>query len=68
MKYLTPKQHLRRLRFERFKTWLKYVGLSFMSGVAFFILYICLTSNNDVDKINECLKTHDLNYCNKAVK
>ena len=68
MKYLTPKQHLRRLRFERFKTWLKYVGLSCLSAMAIGIIYICLTSGNDTQKMNECLKTHDLNYCNKAVK
>lgn len=68
MKYLTPKQHLRRLRFERFTTWLKYVGLSFISGIALFIIYICITSNNDVGKINECLKTHDFEYCNNNVR
>lgn len=68
MKYLTPKQHLRRLRFERFTTWLKYVVLSAMTCLAIFIIYICLTSGNDTQKLNECLQDHNLNYCNKVVK
>lgn len=68
MKYLTPKQHLRRLRFERFTTWLKYVGLSCLSALAIGIIYICLTSGNDTQKMNDCLKSHDLNYCNKEEK
>lgn len=71
MKYLTPKQHLRRLRFERFTTWLKYVGLSCLSAMtclAIFIIYICLTSGNDTKKMNECLQEHSLNYCNKVVR
>lgn len=68
MKYLTPKQHLRRLRFERFTTWLKYVGLSFMGAVTISIIYICLTSGNDTQKLNECLQSHSLNYCNEVVK
>lgn len=68
MNWETPKQHLRRLHFERFTTWLKYVGLSFMGAVAIGIIYICLTSGNDVQKINECLQNHNLNYCNEVVK
>jgi hypothetical protein len=68
MKYLTPKQHLRRLCFERFTTWLKYAGLSFMGAVAIGIVYVCLTSGNDVQKMNECLQKHNLDYCNKVVK
>ena len=68
MKYLTPKQHLRRLRFERFTTWLKYVGLSCISAITLGIIYICLTSGNDTQKLNECLQVHNLNYCNEVVK
>lgn len=68
MKYDTPKQYLRRLYLERFATYLKYLALSFISGIALFIIYICLTSNNDVGKINEYLKTHDLEYCNNNVR
>ena len=68
MKYLTPKQHLRRLKFERFTTWLKYVSLSFMGAVVIGIIYICLTSGNDTQKLNECLQDYNLNYCNEVVK
>ena len=68
MNWETPKQHLRRLHFERFTTWLKYVGLSFMGAVAIGIIHICLTSGNDTQKLNECLQDHSLNYCNNNVK
>lgn len=68
MKYLTPKQHLRRLRFERFTTWLKYVGISLMSAVAIGVIYICLTSGNDTQKMNECLQKNSLDYCNNYIK
>ena len=68
MKYDTPKQNLRKLRFKRFKTCLKYIGLSFMGAVAIGILYTCLTSGNDTKKMNICLKKHDLDYCNKEVR
>lgn len=68
MKYLTPKQHLRELRLKRVKTFLKYLAFSIMGAVAIGVIYICLTSGSDTQKMNECLKTHDLNYCNKAVK
>ena len=68
MEYDTPKQYLRKLRFERFKTWLKYISLSFMGAVAIGILYTCLTSGNDTKKMNICLKQHDLDYCNRNVR
>ncbi len=68
MKYLTPKQHLRRLKLERFTVWLKYVGLSATFGLAIFIIYICLTSGNDTQKLNECLQDHSLDYCNNNVR
>lgn len=66
--FYNPNVIIRELRRERIKTFLKYLAFSIMGAVAIGIIYICLTSNNDTDKMNECLKTHDLNYCNKAVK
>lgn len=68
MKYLALKQHLRRLRFERFKTWLKYLVFSIMGAVAIGVIYICLTGGGDTQKLNECLQKHNLDYCNKVVK
>lgn len=68
MNWKTPKKHLRRLRFERFKTWLKYLIFSIMGAVVIGIIYICLTSGNDTQKLNECLQEHSLNYCNEVVK
>ena len=68
MKYLTPQQHLRKLYLDQVKTYFKYFGLSFIGGIVLFILYICLTSGSDTQKMNECLQDHSLNYCNKEVK
>ena len=66
--YTSPRAIITRYRFYKLKLFINYFITSILGGIAFLILYICLTSNNDVDKMNECLKTHDLNYCNKAVK
>lgn len=33
-----------------------------------YILFICITSGNDTKKLNKCLQTHNLEYCNKNVK
>lgn len=68
MKWETSKQHLRHLRFEKIKSWLRYFGLSTMCGLSLLIIYICLTSGNDTQKMNKCLQKHDINYCNKEVK
>lgn len=68
MNYDTHQQYLRKLRIERVKTYLKYLGLSASLGLAIFIIYICLTSGNDTQKLNECLQSHSLNYCNEVVK
>ena len=66
--YRSIQQHLRELRRERIKTFLKYLIFSIMGAIAIGIIYICLTSGNDTQKMNECLQDHSLNYCNKVVK
>lgn len=66
--YTNPRAVITTYRRNKLKLFINYFIASILGGIAFFILYICLTSNNDVDKMNECLKTHDLNYCNKTVK
>lgn len=68
MKWLTPQQHLRRLRIERFLTSFKYIGLSIMIALAIWVLYACLSNENFNDKFNKCLQNHDLNYCNNNIK
>lgn len=50
------------------KNYLKYLGLFVMIGLSLLIIHICLTSDNDIAKLNECLKSNDLEYCNKEVK
>ena len=53
---------------KQLKRFLTFLCLPICAGVSLFIFYICLTSGSDTQKMNECLKTHDLNYCNKEVK
>ena len=53
---------------KQIKNYLKYLGLSAMIGLSLLIIHICLTSDNDIAKLNECLKSNDLEYCNKEVK
>ena len=65
VKYLSVKQNLRRLKLERLKLYFTIYGISFLIAIALFILYICISSGNDTQDLNKCLKDHNLNYCNK---
>lgn len=65
VKYLSVKENLRRLKLERLKLYFTIYGISFLIAIALFILYICISSNNDTKDLNKCLKDHNLNYCNK---
>lgn len=66
--YKSIQQRLRELRRERVKTFLKYLAFSIMGAVAIGVIYICLTSGNDTQKLNECLQKYSLDYCNKVVR
>lgn len=68
MKYLTPKQHLRRLRFERFTNYIKTLLLVSCGTLALWILIAIKPDFGFNDRFNGCLQKHDLNYCNKAIK
>lgn len=45
----------------------KYLILLFCFMESSRILFICMTSGNDTEKLNKCLKTNTLDYCNKEV-
>ena len=66
--YVSPRAIITIDRFYKLKLFINYFIVSILGGIAFLILYICLTSGNDTQKINECLQDHSLNYCNKVVK
>ena len=68
MKYDTPKQHLRRLRVERFITYLKYIGISIFGGITLWIIIAIMPDDDFVDRLNECYKTHNFDYCNRVVE
>lgn len=66
--FVSPQAIVRKYRFYNFKLFLNYFIASLLGGLTFFILYTCITSGNDTQKLNECLKTHTMKYCNKEVK
>lgn len=68
MRYLTPQEHLRRLKLKKVKKGVKITTAAILTAAAINILYICSTSGNDTKKMNICLQDHTLNYCNKEVK
>lgn len=68
MKYLTPKQNLRRLRFERFTNYIKTLLLVSCGTLALWILIAIKPDFGFNDRFNSCLQKHDLNYCNEVIK
>lgn len=66
--YVSPRAIITINRFYKLKLFINYFIASILGGIVFLILYICLTSGNDTQKLNECLQDHSLNYCNKEVK
>ena len=68
MKYLTPKQYLRKLRWQRFINYIKTLLLILYWTLALWVLIAIKPDFGFNDRFNNCLQKHDLNYCNKAVK
>lgn len=67
MKWDTPKQHLRKLKFERFVGRLKVAGVVLLILMSFWVLYATLSGWDIPDRLNECYKTHSQMYCNKHI-
>lgn len=72
MDWITPKQHLRRLRIERLIYKIKCMGiiLLFISTiyVGITIIDASITSHSVVDRLNKCNQKHSFEYCNKNIK
>lgn len=68
MEYLTPKQYLRKLRWQRFTNYIKTLLLIFYWTLALWVLIAIKPDSGFNDRFNGCLQKHDLDYCNKAVK
>lgn len=68
MKYLTPKQHLRKLHFERFTNYIKTLSLVSCGTLVLWVLIAIKPDFGFNDRFNKCLQQHGLNYCNKEVK
>lgn len=69
MEYLNHKEYYKLLLKERIKailTMIVIMGIVIISPI--WIITIVLTSSDTTDKLNECLKTNSLNYCNRNIK
>ena len=67
MKYLTPKQHLRKLRWQRFINYIKTLSLVSCGTLVLWVLIAIKPDFTFNDRWNDCLKTHGLDYCNREV-
>lgn len=68
MKYLTPKQHLRKLRWQRFINYVKTLSLVSCGTLALWILIAIKPDFTFNDRFNECLQKNSLDYCNRVIK
>ena len=63
------KQYYRKLLLERIKA--QFMATTFLAIVILapiWLIYITVTGIDIPDKLNECLKTHSVDYCNNNVK
>ena len=65
---LTVKQYYRRLILEKIKGYIKLALFGLFVACSLRIIQITITGINTPDKLNKCLKTHDLEYCNNNIK
>ena len=68
MKWETSAQHLRKLRWQRFITYIKTLLLIFYWTLALWVLIAIMPDFDFNDRFNDCLQQHDLNYCNNNIK
>lgn len=62
---MTVKRYYRKLILERIIMALKLACIPLFALCSLWVMVICLTSVNDTNELNKCLKTHTFNYCNK---
>lgn len=68
MKYDTPKQHLRKLRWEKFINYIKTLLLVSCGTLVLWVLIAIKPDFGFNDRFNEYLQKRNLNYCNKTIK
>lgn len=68
MKWETPAQHLRKLRWQRFINYIKTLFIVSCGTLALWVLVAIMPDLTFNDRFNECLQQHGLNYCNKNIK
>lgn len=68
MKWETPKQHLRKLRWQRFINYIRTLFIVSCGTLALWVLVAIKPDFTFNDRFNQCLQQHDLNYCNNNIK
>lgn len=65
---LTVKQYYRKLLIERTMEYVKLACFVFLVTCSLWIISLCIDSKNTADRLNKCVKTHTLDYCNNHIK
>lgn len=72
MKYLDSKQYYRKLIKERITNYIdgtiEIILLLTIIIASFQLVYMALTSERTIDRLNECYKYHSYSYCQKNIK
>ena len=72
MKYLNSKQYYRKLVKERIQNYIdgtiEIILLLTIIIASFQLIYMALTSERTIDRLNECYKYHSYSYCQKNIK
>lgn len=68
MKYDTVKQNLRKLQVERVITYIKTLVFVFLGSLTLWVLIAIKPDFTFNERFNNCLKTHNLDYCNMVVE
>lgn len=72
MKYLNSKQYYKKLLKERITNYIdgtiEIILLLTIIIASFQLIYMALTSERTIDRLNECYKYHSYSYCQKNIK
>ena len=70
--YIKSRRYYRKLLKERISNYIQgtlEIILALVIIVAHFqLIYLALTSDGHVDRLNECYKAHSYNYCQNNIK
>lgn len=62
------KKYYRKLLLERTMEYIYLGCFVFLATCALWIISLCIDSKDVPEKLNKCLKTHSIDYCNREIK